>query len=56
LNLYGKLDTEEVGILARMSGQASSDINEMLAASQNQVRLIAETKIKIIKKYFAMFS
>lgn len=34
---------EEVGNLARMSGQASSDINEMLAASQNQVRLIAET-------------
>ncbi|MBC7540629.1 MAG: methyl-accepting chemotaxis protein [Bacteriovorax sp.] len=39
---------EEVGNLARMSGQASSDINQMLIDSQNQVRLIAETTTKNI--------
>ncbi|MDO9182624.1 MAG: cache domain-containing protein [Bacteriovorax sp.] len=39
---------EEVGNLARMSGQASSDINQMLTDSQNQVRTIAETTTKNI--------
>ncbi|MBC7540945.1 MAG: cache domain-containing protein [Bacteriovorax sp.] len=39
---------EEVGNLARMSGQASSDINQMLIDSQNQVRLIAEKTTKNI--------
>ena len=39
---------EEVGNLATMSGKASSEINQMLIESQNQVRLIAETTTKNI--------
>ncbi|NOT78934.1 MAG: methyl-accepting chemotaxis protein [Bacteriovoracaceae bacterium] len=34
---------EEVGKLASMSGQAATDINQMLVNSQEQVRIIAET-------------
>ncbi len=39
---------EEVGNLARMSGQASSDIAKMLSESQDQVRSIAENTTKKI--------